>query len=517
MEQRYIRHILSSLVVLVALQVQAQKQMNLPRLLVYISVDQLRGDYLEALGDHMGQAGFKRLMAEGRVYPEVSFPLQYINTASSVASLHTGTYPSGHGIESRTVYNAKTHRAQSLYWDEAHHGVYTRQTLSPLALDSETLGDRLKGASGGSSLVYSIAPDAEVALSSAGTLADGCYWIDSQIGSWSSSGYYGSMPVYIDRYNRASDGPNKRLIAGNVRWTPLQSYTASKGGYTSWSKGFSYRYSQQDVVSFKRSPLINEEVTDLALKVIESGGYEHRSTPGLLSLSYTLAPYTTGELTLEDADAYVRLDAQLARLFQALESKFGLQNCLIALTGTGYTTYQPYTQPATRPARRLSLKRSLALLNMYLVATYGSGDWIEGAYNGRVYLNAKLIESKKLTGKEVRSHAADFLAQVQGIARVTTSDQLLTAGDAGVLGRLRRSVNLAKLSDLYLEVMPNWQIEEAEEHPDLSPRSTAIASPYMLMRVGVSASQFDYPVAEARDIVRQLSQVLRIRPPNGMD
>lgn len=517
MEQRYIRHILSSLVVLVALQVQAQKQVDLPRLLVYISVDQLRGDYLEALSDHMGQSGFKRLMTDGRVYPKVRFPLQYINSASAVASLHTGTYPSGHGIESQAVYSTKANRVQPLYWDEAHHGVYTRETLSPLALEAETLGDRLKGASAGTSLVYSIAPDAEVALSSAGVLADGCYWIDSKIGSWSSSGYYGSMPVYIDRYNRANEGPNRRFLSGNVRWTPLQSYTAGKGGYSDWSKSFSYRYSAQDIANFKRSPLVNEEVTDLALKVIESGGYEHRSTPGLLSLSYTLAPYATGELSLEDADAYVRLDAQLARLFKALEQKFGLQHCLIALTGTGYTTYQPYPQPATRPARRLSLKRSLALLNMYLVATYGSGDWIERAYNGRVYLNAKLIESKKLTSSQVRSHAADFLAQVQGIARVTTADQVLTAGEGAELGRLRRSINLSKLSDLYLEVMPNWQIEEAEEHPDLSPRSTAIASPYMLMRVGVPASQFDYPVAEARDIVRQLSQVLRIRPPNGME
>lgn len=517
MEQRYIRHILSSLVVLMALQVQAQKQVDLPRLLVYISVDQLRGDYLEVLSEHMGQSGFKRLMTEGRVCPQVRFPLQYINTASSVASLHTGAYPNKHGVESRAIYNVKTHRVASLYWDEAYHGVYTRETLAPLALEAETLGDRLKGASEGTSLVYSIAPDAEVALSSGGALADGCYWIDSKIGSWSSSGYYGAMPVYIDRYNRASEGPNKRLVAGNVRWTPLQSYATANGGYRQWGKIFSYRYGGQNVADFKRSPLVNEEVTDLALKVIESGGYEHRSAPGLLSLSYTLSPYVSGELSLEDADAYVRLDAQIARLFKALDQKIGLQHCLIALTGTGYTTYQPYVQPAGRPARRLSVKRSLALLNMYLVATYGSGDWIEGAYNGRVYLNTKLIESKKLSSREVRSHAADFLAQVQGIARVTTSDQLLAAGDASHLDRLRRSVSPVRLSDLYLEVMPSWQIEEVEEHPDLSPRSTAISSPYMLMRVGVPATQFEYPISEARDIVRQLSQVLRIRPPNGLD
>ena len=88
------------------------------------------------------------------------------------------------------------------------------------------------------------------------------------------------MPKFLEAYNRSNEGPNKRLVSGQVVWSPLQTYTPKSGRqWSDWGKGFSYRYQGHQVADFKRSALANEEVTALALCLIDQGGYaESRST-----------------------------------------------------------------------------------------------------------------------------------------------------------------------------------------------------------------------------------------------
>ena len=64
---------------------------NSPRLVVGITVDQLRTDYLEALQHLFGEKGFKRLMREGVVCENLVFDFPNIDKASATATLYTGT------------------------------------------------------------------------------------------------------------------------------------------------------------------------------------------------------------------------------------------------------------------------------------------------------------------------------------------------------------------------------------------------------------------------------------------
>ena len=61
----------------------AQEKINYaPRLVVNITVDQLRSDYLEAFSPLYGNGGFKRLLKEGLVYDNASYPFSTIDRAS---------------------------------------------------------------------------------------------------------------------------------------------------------------------------------------------------------------------------------------------------------------------------------------------------------------------------------------------------------------------------------------------------------------------------------------------------
>lgn len=516
MEQRRFRILLSSLVALVALQVQAEAQ-QLPRLVVCITVDQLRSDYLEELAPLMQENGLKQMMQEGRLYRDIQFPLYQPSSASTSATIHTGTYPRLHGIESSSVYLRSRSRSQSVLWDEAYQGDYTRDTYSPTALLVSSLGDRLKDASQGTSLVYSLAPDAEAAIVAAGRMGDGAYWIDNAIGAWSSTSYYPKMAAPLDQYNRSSSGPNKRLLAGLV-WKPQRSYQTPEVSFAHRDKSFLYRYQGVESVSrFKQSALVNEEVTNFALQVIEHVGYEQRRSPGLLALSYTAQPHGSGELEAEVVDTYLRLDTDIKRLLVALDRKVGLHNCLIAITGTGYTTYQPYipSRKGDQPnSRRISVERLTALTNMFLTAAYGPGEWIESNRNGRLYLNRKLIESRKLSLPTIQYNVADFLRSSDGLAMALSLDELTSRNDP-VSQQLSRSIHVRYAADVYWSVLPGWEIEEASSHPQLRPVSLAVSSPLILWRGGGLLREFDYPVVEATDIVKAICSILRIRPPNA--
>ncbi len=513
MENKRFRLLLSSLVALMAIQMQAEAQ-QLPKLVVCISVDQLRSDYLRELEPMMGEGGLKHILHQGRVWDQVQFPLYQLNAASATASLHTGVYPNIHGVESPEVYLPKESRRQLVFEDKAYLGNYTRDSFSPRALLARTLGDRLKEASEGTALVYSVAPTVEQAIAGAGELADGAYWLDARIGSWATSNYYPQMLHSLESYNRSEQGPNKRLLSG-IQWKPLRSYTRPSISYSDWSKRFNHRYTASDVKRFVSSGLVNEEVTNLALKILEGAGYAERKSPGLLSIAYTAQPQGRGELESEDVDTYLRLDVELNRLLKALDKHIGLQNCLLTLSGTGYNNYQIYRDSkSARLKRSFSVARITALANMYLTALHGQGAWISDNRNGRLYLNRKLIESKKLDVVRLQREVADFLTSAEGMAHAVARVDLGASADER-LQRILRTVHPRYEADVYWEVLPNWDIEDIKDNVLLSPRSEAIPSPFIVMGRGISPTREPLPQIDVRDVVRIICSHLRIRPPNN--
>lgn len=60
---------------LVAMSALSQVSSGRPTLIVGISIDQLRGDYLDLLQSQFGNGGFKRLMAEGAHLDNVVFDM----------------------------------------------------------------------------------------------------------------------------------------------------------------------------------------------------------------------------------------------------------------------------------------------------------------------------------------------------------------------------------------------------------------------------------------------------------
>lgn len=93
-------------------------------------------------------------------------------------------------------------------------------------------------------------------------------------------------------------------------------------------------------------------------------------------------------------DKYIRLDHELERLFAAIEKNVG-KNVCIFVTPTGYFDDLYATDPRFNiPTGEFSSKKAISLLNMYLMALYGNGSWVNAYFDEKVYLNEKLAKRK---------------------------------------------------------------------------------------------------------------------------
>ncbi len=81
------------------------------------------------------------------------------------------------------------------------------------------------------------------------------------------------------------------------------------------------------------------------------------------------------------------------------------------VTSTGYTDSESPDSSWPNARRRVFTSTCAALLNMYLMATYGEGKVCGAHHNQQIYLNHKLLEKKELNLAEIQQKSAEFMMQ----------------------------------------------------------------------------------------------------------
>ncbi|MDR3309713.1 MAG: alkaline phosphatase family protein [Tannerella sp.] len=516
------RKIVTSLIaVLVAANMQAQQQ-NAPKLVVCITVDQLRGDYLEYFMNSFGERGFKRLLNEGVVYRHVQFEFSNIDQASAFATIFTGANPCYHSITGSRRYDLDREQEQSCLHDEHYLGNYTHQNYSPKNMLSSTIGDELKLASKGAGLVFAIAPEAESAIISAGHTADGAFWIDDFNGKWATTTFYKNIPKYVDKFNSGAESLSARLPS--LVWSPMMPddhYNALP--YVVDKKPYRYKYDEKEFgcyQRFKTSALVNAEVNRLALQFIDNGNIGAHPVSDMLSITFYGGNYLDVQdktYTREVQDTYFALDKNIEELLDAIDKKIGLSKTLIILTGTGYYTDNDFVREGeTATGGTFHPKQCTALLNIYLRAIYGQKNWVRAYHNQQIFLNRKTIDEEKISLAEIQSKAADFLSEFSGVQQVIT-DMLLRAGEwnEGSANLRYGSYHIGR-GDLIIELQPGWGIEsdEVNQKKTSIKRNNAVITPLIIYGNGLKPARMERSVY-ATQIAPTVTNALRIRAPNA--
>ena len=164
-------------------------------------------------------------------------------------------------------------------------------------------------------------------------------------------------------------------------------------------------------------------------------------------------------------------------------------------------------------AGEFSARKAVSLLNMYLIASEGNGDWVTAYHNGGFYLNQKLIEQKKLNAEHIRTEAAKFLTRMSGVAGAYTIDDIL---EGRTPQALKRNTVVAHAPDVFIEVTPGWTLTDDTTPTPTSKvvRMAPTVAPVIIMAPNLTPRRISTPV-DARRIAPSVARVLRIRSPNG--
>lgn len=390
-----------------------------PKLVVGIHIDQLEKEYLQWFMEGFGEDGFKKLLNEGCVYPQVAYEIARKDAASSVASIVCGCPPRYHGIIGESIYDRKLNALSSIMADADYLGNFTNERYSPKAIKTSTIADELKVATNHAAKVFSLGVNAEACIISGGQYADGVFWRDNQSGLWCSSTYYSAMPRWIENVNdfQLRDRKFDKMV-----WQPK--YPLGKYIHMPHQKSsliFHYSLAKLPAMSdrikqFKQTPMANEELCRMAIDLIGIERLGQDKVPDLLNLHFNLGSHVaqhSQQSSLEIQDLYFRLDDDIAMLLKELDKKIGLEHVLIYVVGSAEATF-----PVDEQAASFYPDRTATLLNLFLSAKYGSGNWVQGYSDTDIYLNRLLIEQKSLPFENICREAALFLTEVEGVEQV---------------------------------------------------------------------------------------------------
>lgn len=491
----------------------AQERPSVPRLVVGITIDKLRSDYLQAFAPLYGEGGFKRLLEEGQVYTNIQYPYRNIDRASAIASIATGTTPFNHGIISEKWLDRKTLQNIFCVDDNTQKGFNTTDTSSPKNLRVSTIGDELKVATNGKAKVYAIAPNREAAILAAGHAADWAMWIDNSTGAWAGTTYYGKTPQWVSNIHN-----NSVANIQSLEWTPTAPVKYNYY-FATEQKDFAHNFKGESPVRrYKNSALVNSDVTEAAKQCLYSQDIASDQSTDYISLCYYAGNYDSrslSETTTELQDTYIRLDQELTSLLSTIEQAVGLKNTLIYLTSTGYDdTPNDALSKYRIPSGTFNINRCASLLNMYLVAIYGQGKYVEAYYGNQLYLNHALLEQKHLKLTEILTCCEDFLFQFSGVRDVFTSQRIIQGALTPGIKEIHEGFNTNCSGDILIYVEPGWTLANEDNGMKQVQRDGFLEFPLIFFGNNIKHAESNIPIT-TEYIAPTVAHHIRIRAPNA--
>jgi hypothetical protein len=496
-----------------------------PRLVVGIMVDGLEREYLDLLRTKFTSGGFNRLMNNSVEISNADYGTS-VDAVAATAMVMTGTSPSVSGVPGAESYDRVAFRTVPIFNDSQTLGNFTNETYSPRALAVSTIADELRIAGDGTSNVYALAADPEQAIALAGHSANCGLWINSTTGNWATTVFYKDLPACVASRNRAKPLTSR---LDTMVWTP--SLAASDyPAIPEHLKHYSFKYvfprgnNNQRIHMFMESPMLNTEVTDLASELITTLNLGKHEGADMVNVAYNLQPYSyakTSDSRFELLDSYIKLDRNLERLFSTIDRTAGSNGAVIFLAATPASSRTRRDEERWEiPYGEFSTRKAMSLLNMYLIAIHGNGDWVTAYHNKQFYFNQKLLKDRNIDVRSLRVEAADFLARMSGVRQAFTIDDIIDgkAGENAVA--LRRNTSIAHSGDIVIDIIPGWEIVDdfntipTTKRIRMVERSVATTAPVFIMAPEVNPRRIDTPT-DIRVIAPTVTRLLRIRSPNA--
>ena len=401
-----------------------------PKLIVVITVDQLRPDYFDRWKNQLA-GGLFQLVNEGAVFVDGYQDHAVTETAPGHSTILSGLWPAHTGI----IMNS-----QGVQDSTAPLLGVTGPGASPRRVRGTALFDWLKAVDP-TARALSVSRKDRGAILPIGRAREQVYWYQS--GLFTTSRYYAdSLPSWVKAFN-ARRLPFK---AANTTWALLLPDSAYKeDDNEAWENGgrdvlFPHRLPADSVraaSAVASTPILDSLTLLFALEGFEALRLGRRGTDVLaVSLSSTDAVgHAFGPDSREIHDQVLRLDRYLAWFLKRVIDRVGRDNVVVVLTADhGVTSFPERTRAKTgAPAYRVSVDTIVTAVNRDLDRLAGAGtprEWLSFD-SGMLFLqdNGRFAATGVKTDSILDAVAARMRA-VPGVGRVDRVANLARADTA---------------------------------------------------------------------------------------
>ena len=506
---------------------------NKPKLVVGVVVDQMRFEYLNRFKNKYSSQGFLRLMNEG--YSCNNHHFNYIPTVTGPghASIFSGTTPSVHGIIGNDWYDKIKERTVYCTTDNKYHPVgadakYGRVAPSNLKVTTIADQNRIFTQMRGKTIGVSIKDRG--AVFPAGHTANGAYWFEGlNEGKWMTSSYYmDELPQWVIDFNAPSN------ISNYVKtWNTLYDinlYQESGPDNSNYEKGFNgkagpvFPYDlnglkglNQGFDIIKISPFGNTMITDFVFAAIEAENLGADEFTDFLTVSYSSTDYVGHDFGLgsvELQDTYLRLDLEIERLLNYLDTNVGEGNYTLFLTADhGAAEVPAYLSDINVPGSNIG--KDFSILFDALKAKYGVPDLIKNISNNQVFLNQERILSLELTLEEVQKFVVSKIIDYPFVSSAYTAATMQsTYFQSGLSMLLQNGYNQKLSGDVLFTLQPGVIVYGPKGTTHGSGYTYDTHVPLLFYGNGINQGKY-YQSTKVTDIAPTISALLGISFPSG--
>ena len=447
-----------------------------PKLVVGIVVDQMRYDFLYRYADKYSPGGFKRLMNEGFNCRNNHYDYAPTVTAAGHAAIFTGSIPAINGMIGNEWFNQKTGKLVYCVEDSSVTTVGSDSKaglMSPKNLLVSTITDQLKIANNFQSKTIGIALKDRGSILPAGHTANAAYWFDSKNGAWITSTFYmNDLPQWVKDFN-ALKMPQKYMAEGWKTLLPIEEYTESTGDNQTYeaklsgekTPTFPHELAAQAGVNLleviRTTPFGNTLTKDFALAAIQFENLGKSPKTDFLTISFSSPDYVGhafGPNSIEIEDTYLRLDKDIAEILTSLDNSLGKNNYLVFLSADhGVADVPGFSQSQKLPAGVLDYGETMKEVKSALKSAFGEGEFIRAEDNSQLYLNANIMEEKKVSYAQIYEIVRKTLLRRDDVADVVDLHNLANSTLPDYqLNYVKNGFNPRRSGDIALVLNPNW-------------------------------------------------------------
>ena len=351
-----------------------------PRLIVQITMDQLRGDLVQRYAPVLDR-GFRRMEDGGYWIRKGDVDHALTLSFPGHASLVTGMLPSHHGLTANEWWleSNGTWKEVDVTDDAGVHilgSPATRVGASPKFLLATTLGEWIKKADPQAKSI-AVGTGTNIPIAYAGHLSDGAFWFDSSLNQFTTSTFYAeNLPGWITSFNQEVLPKFERSswkLSVPSKYMALADSKKRSFNHSNGIRAFPHVYANESTGTqgtpvtlsrwFAGTPMKDEALFALAARAVDAERLGQRGSTDYLAIdvdSTDSVGHEYGPRSLEQLDTLFRMDRALGDFLQHLDQMVGKGNYLVALSADHGVSDSPGVYPG---GRRVTMPEIEALLD----------------------------------------------------------------------------------------------------------------------------------------------------------